>query len=100
MRTESKDNQTDGYEMLKGLPTGLQSKAQQRIKTLRKNQEQDTESGPADAMDSTNATEKVEIHAGLIVREEEKLIGLEEALARVDASKYGKMPQMPRTDSF
>lgn len=90
MRTESKDNQIDGVEMLKGLLTGLQSKAQQRIKTLRKEQEEDLVSGPADAMDSANSTEEAEIHAGLIAREEEKLMGLDEALARVDAGKYGK----------
>jgi RNA polymerase-binding transcription factor len=100
MRTESKDNQTDGYEMLKGLLTGLQSKAQQRIKTLRKDQEQDTDSGPADAMDSANSTEDVEIHAGLIAREEEKLIGLDEALTRVDAGKYGKCLKCHETIPF
>src|SRR5579863_7991683 len=100
MRAESKDNQTDGYEMLKGLLTGLQSKAQRRIKTLRKDQEQDTDSGPADAMDSANSTEDVEIHAGLIAREEEKLIGLDEALARVEAGKYGKCLKCHETIPF
>jgi DnaK suppressor protein len=90
MRAEPKDHQTDGYEMLKGLLTGLRSKAEQRIKTLRKEQEEDLLSGPADAMDSANSTEEVEIHAGLIAREEEKLIGLDEALARVNAGQYGK----------
>ena len=38
-------------------------------------------------MGPANSTEEVEIHAGLIAREEEKLANLDEALSRVDAGK-------------
>ena len=90
MRAESKSDRTDGYEMLKEMLNGLQRKSQQRIKALRKDQAQDSEPGPADEMDSANATEEVETHAGLIAREEEKLNCLDEALARINTGKYGK----------
>jgi DnaK suppressor protein len=89
MRAESKGAQTN-YEMLKEMLIGLQRKSQQRIKALRKDQAQDSEPGPADEMDSANSTEEVETHAGLIAREEEKLNYFDEALARIDAGKYGK----------
>jgi len=89
MRAESKGAQTN-YEMLKEMLIGLQRKSQQRIKALRKDQAQDSDPGPADEMDSANSTEEVETHAGLIAREEEKLNYLDEALARFDASRYGK----------
>ncbi len=89
MRAESKSDQTN-YQTLKGMLIGLQVKSQQRIKALRKDQAQDSEPGPADEMDSANSTEDVEIHAGLIAREEEKLNYFDEALARIDTGKYGK----------
>lgn len=87
---ESKVDQTDGFEMLREWLSGLQIKSQERIKALRKEQEDDLVSEPADAMDSANSTEEVEIHAGLIAREEEKLARLDEALVRVKVGQYGK----------
>jgi DnaK suppressor protein len=76
--------------MLRELLTRLRKEAQQRIKDLRKDQEQESDSGPADEMDSASTTEEIETHAGLIARAEEKLRYLDEAFARLDAGKYGR----------
>jgi DnaK suppressor protein len=76
--------------MLRELLTRLRKEAQQRIKDLRKDQEQESDSGVADEMDSASTTEEIETHAGLIARAEEKLRYLDEAFARLDAGKYGR----------
>ena len=90
MSGELKTNRTEGREMLRELLTRLRKEAQQRIKDLRKDQEQESDSGPADEMDSASTTEEIETHAGLIARAEEKLRYLDEAFARLDAGKYGR----------
>ena len=68
----------------------LQDDTYQRIKDLRRDQEQESSTDPGDEMDSANTTEEVATHAGLIERAEEKLKFLDEALARLDAGKYGR----------
>jgi DnaK suppressor protein len=90
MSGELKTDRTEGREMLRELLTRLRKEAQQRIKDLRKDQEQESDSGPADEMDSASTTEEIETHAGLIARAEEKLRYLDEAFARLDADKYGR----------
>ena len=90
MSGELKTDRTEGREMLRELLTRLRKEAQQRIKDLRKDQEQESDSGPADEMDSASTTEEIETHAGLIARAEEKLRYLDEAFARLDAGKYGR----------
>ena len=83
------DRPTEGREMLRELLTRLRNEAQQRIKDLRKDQEQESDSEPADEMDSANTSEEIETHSGLIARVEEKLRYLDEAFTRLDAGKYG-----------
>ena len=44
----------------------LQDDTYQRVKDLRRDQEQESSTEPGDEMDSANTTEEVETHAGLI----------------------------------
>jgi len=90
MSGELKTHGTEGHEMLRELLTRLRNETQQRIKDLRRDQEQESDSGPADEMDSARTTEEIETHAGLIARAEEKLRYLDEAFTRLDAGKYGR----------
>jgi DnaK suppressor protein len=90
MIRELKTYQAEGHNALREMLTRLQNEAQQRIKDLRRDQEQESDSGPADAMDSASTTEEIETHAGLIARAEEKLRYLDEAFTRLDAGKYGR----------
>jgi DnaK suppressor protein len=87
---ELKTHQTDARELLREMLLRLQDETYQRVREFRRDQEQESESGPADEMDSARATAEVETHAGLIARAEEKLKFLDEALARLDAGKYGR----------
>ncbi len=89
MIRELKTYQAEGRDTLREMLTRLQNDAQHRIKDLRRDQAQESDSGPADAMDSASTTEEIETHAGLIARAEEKLRYLDEAIARLDAGKYG-----------
>ena len=68
----------------------LQDETRRRITDLRRDQWQESDSGPADEIDSANTTEEIETHAGLIARAEEKLRFLDEAMTRLDAGKYGR----------
>ncbi len=92
MSTKLKTHQTNSPEVFRKMLLRLQDETWQRIKDLRKDQEQESESEPADEMDSARTTAEVETHAGLIAREEEKLKYLDEALARLEAGKYGICP--------
>ncbi|HYA35662.1 MAG TPA: TraR/DksA family transcriptional regulator, partial [Candidatus Binataceae bacterium] len=60
-----------------------------RIKELRRDQEQDAETSPADEMDLARSTSDTEMHAGLTAREEEKLRFIDEAFSRLETGKYG-----------
>ena len=51
MSRESKIDRTDGRELLRELLIRLQDETRQRIKSLRRDQEQESESGPGDEMD-------------------------------------------------
>jgi RNA polymerase-binding transcription factor len=90
MNAEPKTDQTQDREKLRAMLTRLQDRTFQRIKYLRRDQEEESESGPGDEMDSARTTEEVETHAGLIAREEEKFKYLDEALTRLDAGDYGR----------
>lgn len=68
----------------------LQDQTNRRIKVLRRDQQQESDLGPADELDSARTTAEVETHAGLIARAEEKLRYLDEAVARLDAGKYAR----------
>lgn len=91
MRSELKVDQTVSTQAYREMLTRLQKEAFRRIRDLRSDQRQESqsESEPADEMDSASRTAEVETHAGLIAREEDKLKYLDEALARLDAGKYG-----------
>jgi DnaK suppressor protein len=90
MTAELKIHHTDSCAVLRGMLIRLQDETYQRIKDFRRDQQQESDSGPADEMDSARTTAGVETHAGLIARAEEKLKFLDEALSRLDAGKYGK----------
>lgn len=89
MSVEPKHRESDGHELIRELLTRLQVETGQRIKDLRRDQEQESETEPEDEMDLAQTSAEVETHAGLIARAEEKLRYLDEALARLDAGKYG-----------
>jgi DnaK suppressor protein len=89
MTAETKIHHTDSHQVLRDMLLQLQREAYQRIKALRRDQQQELETEPVDDVDSANASAEVETHAGLIAREEEKLRYLDEAITRLDAGKYG-----------
>ena len=90
MNAESKHQKTHNHASLRKMLLELQDKTNRRIKVLQRDQEQDSDLGPADELDSARTTAEVETHAGLIARAEEKLRDLDEAVARLDAGKYGR----------
>ncbi len=90
MSAELKTHQTDSRELLREMLIRFHDETCQRIRDLRRDQEQASELGPADEMDSARTTAEVETHAGLIARAGEKLKYLDEALTRLDAGKYGR----------
>jgi len=90
MNAELKTNRTNGRDLLREMLTRLRDETWERVKNLRRDQEQESESEPADEMDSARATAEIETHAGLIARAEDKLRSLDEAFARLDAGKYGR----------
>lgn len=76
--------------MLREMLCRLRDETHRRIKDLRRNQEQESDSGLADVMDSASTTREIETQARLIALAEEKLKDLDEAMARLDAGKYGR----------
>ncbi len=90
MSVELKNPEKDGRELIRKLLTRLQDETSQRVKDLRRDQEQESDTEPEDEMDEASTSAEVETHAGLIARAEEKLRYLDEALTRLDAGKYGK----------
>lgn len=90
MSAESKRQRIHDQASLRKMLLELQDKTNQRIKVLHRDQEQESDSGPADELDSARTAAEVETHAGLIARAEEKLRDLDEAVARTDAGKYGR----------
>jgi DnaK suppressor protein len=89
MPTQLKKHNTVSRDTLREMLLNLYEEARAEIKTLRKDQEQESEPGPADEMDSARTTAEVETHAGLIARAQEKLRYADEALVRLDSGKYG-----------
>src|SRR5579885_151138 len=81
---------TNREEVLRDVLVHLRDMTYERVKELRKDQEQELEPGPADEMDLARATADVETHAGLIARAEEKLRFIDEAISRLERGKYGE----------
>ncbi|HUY20459.1 MAG TPA: TraR/DksA family transcriptional regulator [Candidatus Binataceae bacterium] len=77
------------HNMLRNMLVRLRDETYQRVKELRRDQEQEAEPPPADEMDMARSTADIEMHAGLIARQEEKLRFVDEALSRLDAGRYG-----------
>jgi DnaK suppressor protein len=77
-------------KMLQDMLVRLRDEAYERVRELRHDQEQESETEVADEMDLARATADVETHAGLIARAEEKLNFIDEALARLEKGKYGE----------
>lgn len=90
MIRELKTYHVEGGDALREMLSRLQDETRRRIIDLRRDQGQESDSGPADEIDSANTTEEVETHAGLIARAEEKLRFLDGAMTRLDAGKYGR----------
>ena len=90
MSAEPRTDPTDVLELLRQMLLRLRDDTYERIKDLRRDQDQESWSEPADELDSARTSAEVETHAGLIARAEEKLKFLDEALSRLDAGKYGR----------
>lgn len=80
----------DRHELLRNMLLRLRDETYERVKELRRDQEHEAEPPPADEMDMARSSADVEMHAGLIARQEEKLRFVDEALARLDAGNYGR----------
>jgi len=76
-------------EMLRTMLLQLREHTCQRIKDFRREQRQESESGPGDYVDMARWSADVETHAGLIARAEEKLKYLDEAISQLEAGTYG-----------
>ena len=87
---ESRNQQKEGREPIREMLLRLQEETNRRVKELRRDQEQESDTEPEDEMDLARTTAEIETHAGLIARAEEKLRYLDEAITRLDAGKYGK----------
>ena len=83
-------NHAESQRVLREMLLRLQNETRNRIKNLRRDQEQESDSDPADELDLEHTTAEVETHAALIARQEERLRYLDEALTRLYAGKYGK----------
>jgi len=70
----------------------LRDETYEKVREFRRDQEQEAEPAPADEMDLARSSADVEMHAGLIARQEEKLRFVDEAVSRLDAGKYGTCP--------
>ena len=90
MEARHKAHQTDSRELLREMLLRLQDETYERVRGLRRDQEEESDAGPADEMDSARTSAEVETHAALIARAEEKLKFLDEALGRLDAGNYGR----------
>ena len=90
MNAKAKSYRRDRGELLREMLLRLQDAAYQRVRELRRDQEQEALSEPADEADCANVTEEIETHASLIARAEEKLRFLDEALVRLESGKYGQ----------
>ena len=99
MIRELKTYQAEGRYTLREMLIRLQNEALQRIEDLRRDQEQESDSGPADEMDSASTTGEIETHAGLIARAEEKLRYLDEAMLRLVAGTLRPMSKVRRRNS-
>ena len=92
MEGERKSPDDDRRELLRDMLVRLRDETYERVKELRRDQEQEAEPPAADEMDVARSTADVEMHAGLIARQEEKLRFVDEALSRLDSGKYGTCP--------
>lgn len=90
MNIKMSTNHTESRQVLREMLLRVQDETCERIKDLRRDQEQESDSDPTDQLDLAHTTAEVETHAALIAREEEKLRYLDEAITRLDAGKYGK----------
>ncbi len=83
-------------EMLQTMLVRLRDETYQRIRELRREQEEEAQTLPGDEMDAAKASADVETHAGLIAAAEEKLKYFDDALARLDEGKYGSCMECGR----
>ncbi len=67
----------------------LRRDTRRKVEDYRRDQEQESNPGPADSIDSAESTEEVETHAALISAAEEKLRYVDEALTRLEEGRYG-----------
>src|SRR5262249_28087377 len=89
MKSEATGPQKAYRAKLNAMLMRLQKETYDRIRELRRDEEQEAETGPGDEMDLARATQEVETHASLIARAEEKLRYLDEALTRLEQGRYG-----------
>ncbi len=89
MTDDLKSADAERRNMLRNMLVRLRDETHQRVKELRRDQEQEAEPPPADEMDMARSTADIEMHAGLIARQEETLRFVDEALSRLDAGRYG-----------
>jgi DnaK suppressor protein len=89
MQTNTTHIDTERRQMLRDMLVRLRGETYERIREIRRDQEQEAERDPGDEMDAARASSDVETHAGLIGRAEDKLKQLDEALARLEEGRYG-----------
>ncbi len=89
MTTRTEKDQADRRDHLHTMLVALRDETYERVHELRHEQADDADQAPGDEMDRARGTADVETHASLIARAEERLRYIDEALARVDAGRYG-----------
>jgi hypothetical protein len=72
MKTPAKSAQANRHDVLHTTLVALRDETYERVRELRREQQDDTEPVPADGIDRAHASVDVETHASLIARAEER----------------------------
>jgi DnaK suppressor protein len=86
MATMSENKRT---ERLRRMLIGRREDLRERVRKLRRSQNQESLSTPGDAMDIAKSLADVEAHGNFIERAENQLLQIEDALARAQEGQYG-----------
>lgn len=89
MESSLETNQRSRLQALRDMLTRQRNLMLARIRELRRDQEDETLTVPADELDIARAQVDVEMHASLIERSEDLLKAVDEALTRLEEGSYG-----------
>lgn len=89
MKTSAKKTDDGRLQRLRQILNSEQTRAYERIRELRNQQQEDSTPPPADELDEARSLAEIETHAGLIERAENLLKSIDAALSRLERNRYG-----------